>query len=266
MGTQHQLFVKHMNPNGPVNIAVVDFETTGLEPKQDKIIDGAIILSEFSIPENTEHCNGRMELIESYHSFNDPGFPLPENIKKLTKIKDEDVKGHVFNWKSFWDIADHAHIILAHNMAFDSSFMQGVTPERKKKFACTLDMIDWNAMGMTCRKLSHLCFELGLSFNNSILHGALADSNLLNLLLVSNIEESPIWKLMVKAKSERWFICKAIGAPFQRKDFLKQYGFQWNGADKYWYKTFPESKRDEIEGIVRQCYDAKPTHRMEEVA
>ena len=58
----------------------LDLETTGLDPKTDKIIEiGAVKVR-----------NG--EIVDSFQSFVNPGRMLPAKIIELTGIHDEDLK------------------------------------------------------------------------------------------------------------------------------------------------------------------------------
>ncbi len=59
----------------------VDLETTGLDPKRDKIIEIGAVRVE------------RGEMIEEWKSFVNPGQKLSERIVELTGIHDEELAG-----------------------------------------------------------------------------------------------------------------------------------------------------------------------------
>ena len=59
----------------------VDLETTGLDPKRDKIIEIGAVRVE------------RGEITEEWETFVDPGQKLPVRIVKLTGIRDGDLSG-----------------------------------------------------------------------------------------------------------------------------------------------------------------------------
>ncbi len=101
-----------MNNN---TFAVVDLETTGHSPvKGDRIIQIAIVFINDGI------------VGEKYVRFVNPGQKIPEFIKQLTSISDEDVSTAPY----FEEIADEVSnllqgsVFVAHNTDFDLSFLQ----------------------------------------------------------------------------------------------------------------------------------------------
>ena len=60
---------------------VIDVETTGLSPDDDRIIEVAAVKCE----------NDR--IVDSFHSLINPGRRIPSNVTKLTGIKNADVAG-----------------------------------------------------------------------------------------------------------------------------------------------------------------------------
>ncbi len=67
--------------NIPMNYVAFDIETTGLNPKYDKIIEiGAVRVRDG-------------EPADTFSTFINPGKSLPERIVELTGIHDEDVAG-----------------------------------------------------------------------------------------------------------------------------------------------------------------------------
>jgi DNA polymerase III epsilon subunit family exonuclease len=94
-------------------LAVIDVETTGFDPEDERIIEIGIIRFE----------NG--EVIESYGQLIDPGKPVPEKVTEITGIKDEDLKG----MPAFADVAEEVWRrlqnvgIVAYNLSFDRNFV-----------------------------------------------------------------------------------------------------------------------------------------------
>src|SRR6056297_2790641 len=69
----------------------VDIETTGLNPGTDHIIELAMVTFEF-LPD------GRIfRVLKQFDAFNDPGYPLPAGIIKLTGITDAMVQGQTID-------------------------------------------------------------------------------------------------------------------------------------------------------------------------
>ena len=93
---------------------IVDLETTGLNPKHDKIIEiGAIQVK-----------NG--QITKTFHTLINPGQKLSEKVKELTQITDNDLKdapsieSAIQNFLEFED----TNCLLGHNILFDFSFLK----------------------------------------------------------------------------------------------------------------------------------------------
>lgn len=93
---------------------VIDLETTGLSPRYNEIIEAAAIRIE----------NG--QVVDTYQSFSDPGYPIDEFITELTGITDEMVAGAPENEivkKEMQDFIGGA-AVLGHNVCFDLGFLE----------------------------------------------------------------------------------------------------------------------------------------------
>ena len=94
-------------------LAVLDVETTGFDPQNDRIIEIGIV-----------HFH-QGEVIESWGQLVNPGRPIPEAVIKLTGIKDEDVA----DAPPFADVAAAVAArlegkgIVAYNLPFDRGFI-----------------------------------------------------------------------------------------------------------------------------------------------
>ncbi|MCB7112504.1 exonuclease domain-containing protein, partial [Agathobacter rectalis] len=64
------------------------------------------------------------EVLDSFNQFIDPGFPLSEQTKELTKITDEDVKGSKSETEVFQMFQDFCEgcLLAGHNVSFDMGF------------------------------------------------------------------------------------------------------------------------------------------------
>jgi len=107
MGTQHpELWFE-------ADLAIVDVETTGLNPDNDRVIEIGII-----------HMRAG-EVLDRYSQLVDPGIPIPEEVVKLTGIQPEDVRGK----PAFDAIAAEVRarlegkVVVAYNLSFDKKFI-----------------------------------------------------------------------------------------------------------------------------------------------
>ncbi len=95
-------------------LAVLDVETTGLDPEDHRVTEVAIIRFE----------NG--EVVETFGELVNPQRSIPEESTKITGISEEDVK----DAPTFEELADQVHQrlqgvgIVAYNLSFDRSFLR----------------------------------------------------------------------------------------------------------------------------------------------
>ncbi|KAA3617559.1 MAG: hypothetical protein D8M58_01640 [Calditrichaeota bacterium] len=113
--------LKHL---GLSTFVVVDLETTGLNPDEDKIIEiGAI-----KFVDGVE--------TETFETLVNPGIPIPDFITRLTGIKDEDVKDAPAIDEVFpkLDALMHDVPFIGHQVNFDASFIEYVYREQNDDF------------------------------------------------------------------------------------------------------------------------------------
>jgi DNA polymerase-3 subunit epsilon len=105
---------KFLKPNtADETFCVLDFETTGLSGIHNRVIEVGLVKIR------------RKKIVETYSSFINPRVLLPDNIKQLTGISDDDL----IDAPCFEDIAlkiksfISGNILVAHNLSFDYSFL-----------------------------------------------------------------------------------------------------------------------------------------------
>lgn len=129
----------------------VDIETTGLNPKTDKIIEiGAVFI------ENGE-CKSTFETLVY------PGRQLPERIVELTGITDSDLNTAPKISEILPDFLDFAQdaILLGHSILFDYSFIKRACVNQKlifeRKGLDTLKIARRYLPDLESRSLDYLC-------------------------------------------------------------------------------------------------------------
>ncbi len=91
----------------------IDLETTGLDPRRDKIIEIGVVRIE------------RGETVGEWETFVNPGRKLPERIVELTGIHDGDLSGA----KPIGEVLPELlgflgeDVLLGHGILFDFSFL-----------------------------------------------------------------------------------------------------------------------------------------------
>lgn len=131
----------------------LDLETTGLNPKVDKIIEiGAVRVK-----------NG--EIVDTFQSFVNPKRMLSEKIVELTGINDEDLKKAPSIKEvlpKFLEFSGDEYL-LGHSVLFDYSFMKKAVValnkdnEYEKEGIDTLKIARKYLASLESRKLSYLC-------------------------------------------------------------------------------------------------------------
>ncbi|MFH1232000.1 MAG: exonuclease domain-containing protein [Planctomycetota bacterium] len=137
------------------NLVAFDFETTGLYPMKDKIIEiGAICFNPESIsrqePRRDDADDG---IIKTFQTFVNPGLPIPQEVIAIHGITDEMVKNAPSGREALSTLLDFIgdSPLLAHNISFDVSFLMASAALYKIKPPSNL-LID------TC-ELARICFR-----------------------------------------------------------------------------------------------------------
>lgn len=103
-----------------VPVAMIDVETTGLEPVVDRVIEIAIVVG-------TYYDDGGLRIVDRWSSVIFPEVPVTEEITKLTGITEDDV----FGAPRFAEVATTIHAMAnraktiqgAYNASFDRRFI-----------------------------------------------------------------------------------------------------------------------------------------------
>ncbi len=149
-------------------IVVLDFETTGLNTRKDRMIEfGAVKLA-------------HGQIVDSLDLFINPGFPLPQKIKELTHITDQDVMDQPMAAEILPRILGFIGDcpVAAHNAKFDVSILQNELKRVGQTFEGTvLDTLSFARKlypDMKSHKLGAVCKKLGVSLKDA--HRAVNDA------------------------------------------------------------------------------------------
>lgn len=233
----------------------LDTETTGLNYKQDKVIELGIVAFEF------DPVTGEIfRISDRYSGFEDPGFAIPEEVKEITGISDEMVRGQSFDDAFINTLAEKANLVIAHNAAFDRKFVEVRFPAFVRvPWACTVSQIDWSAERIASRTLEYLLFKTGALTINA--HRALDDAEgVLGLLLERlPVTGAPIFQALLKRANKITSRLYAVSAPFDKKDLLKDRGYRWSdgtqGGSKAWWRDVPaEAEPEELAYLASEIY------------
>lgn len=224
----------NMRVDRPIRrIAVIDTETTGLDPRRDKIIEFAYAIIEVD-------SDGLIAgVTETETMLNDPGMPLESRISLITGLTDEDLSGHEIDTQALCCVLNKCDAILCHNAAFDRPFTEQLLPALPvKPWLCSMADIDWLQEGFDGAKLGHLLMQCGLF--NPAAHRAIDDvTTLINLLAYPLAHgRTVLGQVMAGAACPSWRF-EATNAAYDLRGELRFRGYRWC-EKKVWHKHVRE--------------------------
>jgi DNA polymerase III epsilon subunit family exonuclease len=171
-------------------IIAFDLETTGLDPKNDAIIEIAMIKFD------------ETGILERYTTLINPGFPLPAESVNITGITDEDLKDAPF----FSDIRPkileflaEGTPLLGHNVDFDISFFREYGIDiGSRPLLDTFRIAEILFFDAKSLNLGSLLESFGKSFDGA--HRALADTEATIILFehcITEMRNAPAEKSMI---------------------------------------------------------------------
>lgn len=209
---------------------IVDVETTGLDPRQDKIIELALV--EFAV--GGAAATGPV-ITRCYSSLADPGIEIPQEVTEVTGLATAHVRGHSIDWSLARNFFERSSIVIAHNAAFDRSFLEatGKLGGLALHWACSMRHIDWKRHNFATQSLNYLAADHG--FLNPFAHRALFDCATTLRLIGPYLDE------LIARSYEREYLIKAVGSPFDAKDALRARGYRWDSDERVWGRVITEA-------------------------
>ena len=212
-------------------VIVLDTETTGLDAKNERIIELAMLSVQVDLATGQP-----VGPVTTYESFEDPGKPIPPAITEITGIDDSMVRGQRIDDARVAELVQAADLIVAHNAGFDRPFVEARLPVfATRAWNCSFAGIDWKAQGSGSAKLEFLAHERGWFYDA---HRALVDCHALLQVLATPLKngQSGLQQLLQGASNTRYKL-RATGAPFEAKDALKARGYRWDNENRVWWTT-----------------------------
>lgn len=150
--------------------AFVDVETTGLYPyRGDEVVELAVVL--FAFDPAVGEIKG---VVEEYVGLREPAVPIHPDAAAQHGLTAEQLRGQRLDEKRVIAILDRAPVLVAHNAAFDRSFLERLFPAYgARPWLCSMEGIDWYGKGHRSRGLGNLLRSHGIRMQG--LHRARAN-------------------------------------------------------------------------------------------
>lgn len=240
---------------GEYPFVVLDVETSGLDSNKDVILELGIVAGRFSLGGEQEAiCN----IDAVYSLYQDPGFPIPEEITQLTGITDEMVAGQSIDPELVASLLQRNTLVIAHNAGFDRPFTENWIRSSQHvalqeallaPWMCSMKDIPWADLGFkNSRSLEVLLLEHGYFYEA---HRASVDALATTFLLLIN--EVALKELLARGRAKTCQVA-AVGAPFDVKDDLKARGYSWDADLKRWGITVLDSALEVEKAFLNDLY------------
>lgn len=212
-------------------IVGLDFETTGLDPRQDRIIElGAVLWDvEDAAPLKLLSCMVK------------PDREIPSEITALTGITNQTVAAYGIDERAafaqLYQLAGPAMYFMAHNgTAFDKLFFDAaqlrIGEDLRMGWLDSRTDIKYPDT-ITTRNLRHLASEH--NFLNPFPHRAVFD--VLTMLTIAS--RYPIEDIIARAAEPTVYVAACVS--FDEKEKAKARGYYWHGQSKTWWRAFKAS-------------------------
>lgn len=222
--------------------AVIDVETNGLDYQKNKIIELGYIIIELDA-----ETGEPIRILKEFNELQDPEEPLSDIIIQTTGITDEDLKGKSIDFEKVNKDFEKIDFCICHNSQFDRPFLEKkVINLRDKKFACSIEDIQWDEYNFPSKKLEFLAMFHGFYYDA---HRALVDCKAtLHLLSHKDPNNDEFYlKQMVEKLESSEFIVAARKTPFESKSYFKENQYLWQPELKIWYKYFSNEDEANLE-------------------
>lgn len=231
--------IEARSPGRGVGLAI-DVETMGLDIDHDPIIELGLRRFKYD-------ATGVITNIDRAYSWReDPGRPIPDEITRITGLRDADVAGQSIDDEEVTRLIGSASVCIAHHAAFDRPRIERRIPAiNGQAWACSMAEIPWSENGFEGTKLGPLLNTCGF-FHTP--HRAVDDVDAVIGLLRHEFDDgrSALSVMLERAASPSW-VCRAIGASFDVKDKLKARGYRWEPQGRFWWGEFNREEREREE-------------------
>lgn len=233
-------------------IAVIDLETTGLDPQYDEIIEIAAAIIQID-------TQGRIIAVESMRTgLQQPTRPIEPNIAKITGIDDTMVAGKRICANSIAEYLGRAQACLSFNAAFDRRHLEMLVPVvAEMPWICAMQDVPWRDLGFDGRAQGFFLMQSGLF--NPTAHRAADDVTSLTHLLAHECcdGKTVMAHALEGAKAPSWrFEASDLPHRLQNDAFRSGYRRSYHGV---YHKLVRELDHDAEVAWYRELVGRDPT-------
>jgi len=238
-----------------ITLAVVDTETTGLDPARDALLELAIV--KMRIDAETGEL---LDIEPPVFRLEDPGTPISDETEALTGLSDAILAGQAFDDVAIAAALSDVTFAAAHNGRFDSAFFRARFPGIVLPWACSCSEVTWADHGLGgARSLYALLTRAGLFADCEHRAGPDAWATAMLLALPGQGGKTIAWHLWNRAKRATHRL-SATRAPIAVKDSLKAAGYRWSPVHRVWWtEGDPEAMAHESQWLKALCPVIEPT-------
>lgn len=232
--------------------AIIDTETTGLDPDSDKIIQICALPFQFD-------ADGKVYGVEDpIVMFEDPGAPLTPEVVELTGITDDMLKGQRFDDDRMAELAANTVLNVAHKADFDRPLVEARFPGFVDTvWGCSMNDMEWRAkFGIRSSALDYVLARAASAFNDE--HRADADCASVLHILATRAPDGTTYLSHLLDQIRKPTFRIQCNPPYGMNTKLKSRGYRahYNGGKfAYWWKEIrlTEQFAAEEQFLIRDC-------------
>ena len=239
---------------GPLHmkVAVLDLETTGLDPQHDEIIEIAVAIIQID-------AQGRVIAVESMRTgLQQPIRPIEPNIAKITGIDEGMVEGKRIKPDSVAEYLGRAQACLCFNAEFDRRHLEMLVPKvAEMPWICGMRDVPWRDLGFDGAAQNYLLAQAGM-FNPTAHRAADDVASLVNLLAHECRDKRMVMAHALEgAKALSWrFEASDLPHRLQKDAYRKGYRRSYHGV---YHKLVREAEHDAEIAWYRELVGRDPT-------
>lgn len=220
----------HPTAGDEVALALIDFETTGLNLADAEVIEIGLVQVAYS-----PSLGKITEITEITSQFECPKKAISAEITGITGITNEMVAGQRIDDAHVTRIINSSKILIAHNAAFDRAFFDIRFPALADRvWACSIKDIDWRAHGFESAKLEYLLLKTGYFYDG---HRAAIDCLAMVQLFAAVPKALPE---LLKNTQQTDYKIMAKGVSYADREVVKKRSYRWDGENRYWWTIVSE--------------------------